>query len=286
MWALYERLVARIGPRPTLIERDDQLPAFEVLLAERERAHAAARGPPGEGRVMRAEAGASLARFQDAFARALMVEHARADAAVAGLVVATGLRGLSQHRDEGLHRRPAGQLPRRGPAGGGRNGSARRPPSTSRASCRRSRRSWPTGPPFPRFSRASRPPRTSRTLPTSRASTACGREAHVAADAPALDRSSLAGLDPDTLAGTVLHLHPAARWAWFPDAPIYTIWRRNREESGDGSVIDWRGEGALLTRPDGAVRWTAIDAPACRFLEACAQWPSRRRRDRCGARGR
>ena len=39
VWALYERLVSRIGPRPTLIERDDRLPAFAELLAERERAH-------------------------------------------------------------------------------------------------------------------------------------------------------------------------------------------------------------------------------------------------------
>ena len=40
VWALYERLIARIGPRPTLIERDDQLPAFSELLAERRQAHA------------------------------------------------------------------------------------------------------------------------------------------------------------------------------------------------------------------------------------------------------
>lgn len=33
-WALYRRLIARIGPRPTLIEWDGQLPAFERLLAE------------------------------------------------------------------------------------------------------------------------------------------------------------------------------------------------------------------------------------------------------------
>jgi uncharacterized protein (UPF0276 family) len=39
VWRLYERLVTRIGPRPTLVERDDNLPAFEVLMAERERAH-------------------------------------------------------------------------------------------------------------------------------------------------------------------------------------------------------------------------------------------------------
>jgi hypothetical protein len=39
VWALYERLVARVGPRPTLIERDDNLPEFDALLAERTRAH-------------------------------------------------------------------------------------------------------------------------------------------------------------------------------------------------------------------------------------------------------
>ncbi|TLP64875.1 MULTISPECIES: MNIO family bufferin maturase [Pseudomonas] len=38
VWALYEHLIQRIGPRPTLIERDDHLPAFDALLAERERA--------------------------------------------------------------------------------------------------------------------------------------------------------------------------------------------------------------------------------------------------------
>ncbi len=38
VWALYERLIARIGPRPTLVERDDNLPPFDVLLAEAARA--------------------------------------------------------------------------------------------------------------------------------------------------------------------------------------------------------------------------------------------------------
>ncbi|MDB5494280.1 MAG: hypothetical protein JWP86_1617 [Phenylobacterium sp.] len=39
VWRLYARLIARIGPRPTLIERDDKLPAFAALMAERDRAH-------------------------------------------------------------------------------------------------------------------------------------------------------------------------------------------------------------------------------------------------------
>jgi uncharacterized protein (UPF0276 family) len=39
VWHLYARLIERIGPRPTLIERDDNLPAFAELMNERERAH-------------------------------------------------------------------------------------------------------------------------------------------------------------------------------------------------------------------------------------------------------
>ena len=39
VWALYAQVIARTGPVPTLIERDDQLPAFSELLTEREQAH-------------------------------------------------------------------------------------------------------------------------------------------------------------------------------------------------------------------------------------------------------
>lgn len=38
VWALYDHAVARFGPRPTLIERDGNVPGFSVLMAERERA--------------------------------------------------------------------------------------------------------------------------------------------------------------------------------------------------------------------------------------------------------
>jgi uncharacterized protein (UPF0276 family) len=38
VWALYEALVERIGARPTLIERDGNVPPFAELLAERRRA--------------------------------------------------------------------------------------------------------------------------------------------------------------------------------------------------------------------------------------------------------
>jgi uncharacterized protein (UPF0276 family) len=38
VWRLYQSLIERIGARPTLIERDENLPPFEELLRERERA--------------------------------------------------------------------------------------------------------------------------------------------------------------------------------------------------------------------------------------------------------
>ncbi|MNW09814.1 hypothetical protein D3C71_2069020 [compost metagenome] len=39
VWALYERVIERTGPIPTLIERDDNLPDFDELLDERNHAH-------------------------------------------------------------------------------------------------------------------------------------------------------------------------------------------------------------------------------------------------------
>lgn len=40
VWALYVRALARLGPRPTLIEWDNDVPGWEVLFAEAKRADA------------------------------------------------------------------------------------------------------------------------------------------------------------------------------------------------------------------------------------------------------
>jgi uncharacterized protein (UPF0276 family) len=45
VWALYERVIARTGPRPTLIERDAVLPSFDALMDERNHAAALLRAP-------------------------------------------------------------------------------------------------------------------------------------------------------------------------------------------------------------------------------------------------
>jgi hypothetical protein len=96
-------------------------------------------------------------------------------------------------------------------------------------------------------------------------------ESHLSADAPVLPASALAGLSPDALAAAVVVPHPAARWARFADAPAFTIWRRHRDGTPLDAEIDWRAEGALLTRPGDAVAWRAIDAPGIAFLDACAR---------------
>jgi uncharacterized protein (UPF0276 family) len=38
VWNLYEQMIARLGPLPTLIERDNEVPALEVLVREAEQA--------------------------------------------------------------------------------------------------------------------------------------------------------------------------------------------------------------------------------------------------------
>jgi hypothetical protein len=44
VWSLYEGFIDRIGPRPTLIERDGNVPAFAELIRERNRAQAVLEG--------------------------------------------------------------------------------------------------------------------------------------------------------------------------------------------------------------------------------------------------
>ena len=96
-------------------------------------------------------------------------------------------------------------------------------------------------------------------------------EAHIARSDTVLDPATVAILEPDALASAALRLHTAARWAWFPAAPVYSIWSRNRSAATVYDDLDWKPEGALITRPRDAVQWTDIDAAGCAFLEACAQ---------------
>lgn len=99
-------------------------------------------------------------------------------------------------------------------------------------------------------------------------------EAHAARDEEALPAQAVAGLSREELARTTLRPHASARWAWFAEGPVYTIWRRNRVApdvaAKNGTPIEWCGEGGLVVRPHAVVEHLALDAAGCAFLDACA----------------
>jgi hypothetical protein len=95
-------------------------------------------------------------------------------------------------------------------------------------------------------------------------------EAHVAADAAALNPADLSALAPAALEHTVARPHPAARWAWFEEGPVHSIWSANRNAGTDAADYEWEAEGALVTRPRDAVEWRPLDRAGCAFLDACA----------------
>ena len=95
-------------------------------------------------------------------------------------------------------------------------------------------------------------------------------EAHAALDESPLDPAAITAFDHDALAQVILRPHAAARWAAFAEGPVYTIWSRNRSDAEPDGDINWRPEGALLTRPRDTVESRAFDAAGCAFLDACA----------------
>jgi len=60
---------------------------------------------------------------------------------------------------------------------------------------------------------------------------------------------------------------PPLRWAWF-EVPAYTIWSRTRAGDTDLGDIEWRAEGALLSRPHDVVQWIALERDEYLLLES------------------
>jgi len=98
----------------------------------------------------------------------------------------------------------------------------------------------------------------------------CWTQAHLAADAPTLDAVWLARQPPEALAGIRLQPHPAACWAWCDEHPAYALWQRHRDGLPMDSELRWRGDGGLLTRPQGAVQWRPITSGGIAFLDGCS----------------
>ena len=97
------------------------------------------------------------------------------------------------------------------------------------------------------------------------------RESHTAPDAHAVDATWLAGHTPAQMAHLVVRPHPAARWIWFDDQPIYTVWDSNRRHTATPDPLRWEGEGALLTRPHDTVIWQQLSRAGCALLDACTR---------------
>lgn len=93
---------------------------------------------------------------------------------------------------------------------------------------------------------------------------------HTAADAAAADPAWLASMDPADLGGVRLRPHPAARWVWCENLPVYTIWSATRQGVALDDALVWQGEGTLLTRPADSVLWSPLSQAGCALLEACA----------------
>jgi hypothetical protein len=123
---------------------------------------------------------------------------------------------------------------------------------------------------FPNFLRSFEPAAELTYLPDVARLDRFWSDSHTAADATPLSAADLAQLTPDALTACHLVPHPAARWAWFDDAPIYSIWTRNRGDAEPQDDLQWQGEGALLTRPEGAVLWQSAGRADCAFMKACA----------------
>jgi hypothetical protein len=109
---------------------------------------------------------------------------------------------------------------------------------------------------FPRFLESFPPAAELPYLPAVATLDRLWTEAHIARDEPSLEHWD----------GSPLRPHAAARWAWFA-LPAYTIWSRNREGRSNLGDIEWRAEGALLTRPRDGVQWIGLDAAEYAFLE-------------------
>ncbi|HTT09725.1 MAG TPA: DNA-binding domain-containing protein [Burkholderiaceae bacterium] len=95
-------------------------------------------------------------------------------------------------------------------------------------------------------------------------------EAHGARDELPLEPARVAALTQAELEFTRLRPHASARWAWFHEMPIFTLWSRNRHAEGAHDDIEWRGEGALVVRPFDSVSPVPLGRADVVFLDACA----------------
>ena len=195
----------------------------------------------------------NLASFQQAVARALLAPPGTpAPATISVLTAQPGFAVLPQHRDERTDRRAAGQLPDGDAAHRRRLVSRRCCSVRARAPAPPIRRCCTTALRSRHFWQPSNPRANCPTCPAWRGSIACGPRRITRATNHCSTPPRWPRWRRSSLPAPCCYPHAAARWAWFADAPIFSIWARNREAPADDGEMwepSWLAEGALLTRP-------------------------------------
>ena len=94
--------------------------------------------------------------------------------------------------------------------------------------------------------------------------------AYHAADAVSLDAGAFAALDADGIGAIRVNLHPSAEIISSPH-PIVTIWAMNAGERELAPIENWRGEDALVIRPQLDVEVRMLPPGGAAFLGALAE---------------
>jgi uncharacterized protein len=272
VWALYRHAIARGGPRPTLIEWDNNVPDWPVLLAETQKARAAMEeraAPPAAADPVsqRAPIVAGAPGWQGAFAGALGDPAApipplfapcdeKARFAVYRNNVAVAQIGALKEQfpivlqligDEafsGLARAFARQSPPRSPVLGD------------------------YGADFPAFLETFLTETGESPTPylpdMARLDWAC-LSALRAPEAESCDVSQIAALDPARLGAARALTHPSLALV-ASDWPLLAL-----RDPGGKPIADWSGETVLVLRPGAELHLVSISSGAATFLRACAE---------------
>ncbi len=293
VWRLYEQVIARLGPTPTLIEWDASVPAWPTLAGEAQRADTVLRAaadanrmppraaralplasPPRRALPIRIAAEApSLARRQHGFARALLDDAWSAPLGVQGPDGQACPRRFRVYRNnvavslmEALEAgfpavcRLVGKRFFRAMAG---TYATAHPP--------RSPMLWEYGAGFPRFIAGFAPAASLPYLADVARIERAWLTAYHAPDSAALNPQALAHVPGERSGEIRFTLHPSVRWVHSP-YPALTIWRTNVASAAPPPIdLSAGGEDALLARPEAEVQVRALPAGGGAFLRSLAR---------------
>jgi uncharacterized protein (UPF0276 family) len=272
VWALYRHVIARASPRPTLIEWDNNIPDWPVLLGEALKA----RNTMDSSRTLaihktpiaaKSEAAPASAFWQASFATALRAP----DAPVPALFAPCDAEARFAVYRNNSAVAEIGALKEQFPTvlqlvgEDAFSGLAR---AFARKNTPRSPILGEFGAEFPEFVAEFLPEQGAEETPyladAARLDWACLRALR-AEEAEPCDVTRLAALDPARIGEARARTHPALAVV-ASDWPLLAL--RDPEAA---PIDDWRAETILVLRPQAEVRLTAISPGAAAFLHGCAR---------------